>query len=62
MKNKGNNFLGYKNRKVTSGRNGGGGNFFTMYLFGKGTSQGNRKGDYKSFKKSGGRKNRGLFF
>lgn len=55
------NFLGYKNKKVTSKKLGRTTGFMSIYLFGKGSSSGNRQGGYKSFKKSGGKKNK-LFF
>lgn len=60
MKN--NNFLGYKNGKVSSKKLGKSTGWLSIFLGHKKTSSsGNRQGNYKSYKKSGGRKG-GLFF
>lgn len=60
---KSNNFLGYKNGKVSSTYFGKSGGWLSIFLgHKKSNSSGNRQGSYKQYKKSGGRKNKGLFF
>ena len=57
-----NNFLGYKNGKVKSTKLGASTGWLSIFLgHKKMSSSGNRQGNYKSYKKAGGKKS-GLFF